>query len=281
MTGSGYPRDSSIRAIAPGVLVLRHGHVEGNTGVVVGTEAAVVIDTGPGPDHGALISSALLKLNVPCKGTILTHGHWDHVLGGGFGAGTYAHVGTTGLMEASLSDMARITGRSQREIEASLPWPTDTFIEGASIDLGSRSVELIATPGHSPDSVCVFVPDCGVMFGGDTVVTCIPPVFRDGNSLQLEGTLATLARMPGISTIVPGHGGLAEGEGVIETLQWAQSYIDSLRSALSLMNPATERTLFGTLSYDKYIGGRFDRNLYRMEWRHELTIRSLLAEGGP
>ena len=177
--------------------------------------------------------------------------------------------------------MARITGRSLRDVEASLPWPTDTFRERASIDLGNRSVELIATPGHSPDSVCVFVRDCGVLFGGDTVVTCIPPVFRDGSSRQLEDTLATLAREPGISTIVPGHGSLAEGEGVMETLQWAQSYIHSLRCAVSLLMPAAERTLLGSLTYDKYIGERFDRDLYRMQWRHELTIRSLLAEGRP
>ena len=275
MTGCG---SFQVQAIGPGVLVLSHGHVEGNTGVVVGSEAAVVVDTGPGPDHGALIRSVLLELDVPCAGTILTHGHWDHVLGGGFGATTIAHARAGDLMRAGLSNMSRITGRPKGEIEESLPWPTTHVSERQSIDLGDRSVELMPTPGHSPDSICVFVPDCGILFGGDTVVTCIPPVFRDGNSRQLEATLATLTGQSGLSTIVPGHGSIATEDGVSDALEWPQWYIRSLRTAISQMAPASEEALFRSLTYDLYIGNRFNRRLYRMNWRHELTIRTLLAE---
>ncbi len=278
MTCATSPQDFQIRTIAPGVLVLRHRHVEGNTGVVVGSEAAVVIDTGPGPDHGALIRSVLLELDVPCVGTILTHGHWDHVLGGGFGAVTIAHARTGYLMKAALSNMSRITGRPRGEIEESLPWPTADVSKWQSIDLGDRLVELMPTPGHSPDSICVFVPDCGILFGGDTVVTCIPPVFRDGNSRQLEATLATLTGKSGLSVIVPGHGRIATEDGVLDALKWPQWYIQSLRTAISQMAPASEEALFRVLTYDLYIGDRFNRRLHRMNWRHELTIRTLLAE---
>ena len=278
MTGVGHSQDSPIQTIAPGVMVIHHGHVEGKTGVVAGSEAAVVIDTGPQPDHGTLISAALLDFEVPCSGTILTHGHWDHVLGGSFGARVYAHVKTGDLMESTLADMARITGRSEGEIAATLPWPTDTLAKRRSINLGARSIELIATPGHSPDSICVFVPDCGVLFAGDTVVTCIPPVFRDGNSRQIVATLGSLADESRITTIVPGHGNLATNHGVIDVLEWPQSYINSLRSAITPMISAPEEAIFRYLTYEKYIGGRFDRTQYRMDWRHRLTIRSLLAE---
>ena len=281
MAGRASSRDPLIYTIAPGVTVLRHGHVEGNTGVVAGSEAAVVIDTGPGRGHGALIQEVLQTVEAPRLATILTHGHWDHVLGGGFGLTTFAHVKTAHLMREALPDMSRISGRQTSEIEANLPWPTQTVSERQSIDLGSRTVDLIPTPGHSPDSLCVLVEDCGILFGGDTVVTCIPPVFRNGDSRQLEDTLSTLAQDSNISTIVPGHGRLVTGKEVGDCLEWPQLYIRSLRSAISLLAPATEESLFEVLTYDKYIGERFDRNKYRMGWRHRLTIRTLLGELAP
>lgn len=278
MTASASPRDPSILSIAPGVTVLRHPHVEGNTGLVVGSKAALVIDTGPGRGHRALIHKVLQTVEAPHVATILTHGHWDHVLGGGFGPTTYAHVETANLMRAALSDMSRISGRQPSEIETNLPWPTLTISKRQSIELGSRTVDLIPTPGHSPDSICVLVQDCGVLFGGDTVVTCIPPVFRDGNSRQLESTLSALAQIADISTIVPGHGRLVTGNELGECLEWPLSYIRSLRSAISRLAPATEEALLKVLTYEKYIGKRFDRNKYRMDWRHGLTIRTLLTE---
>lgn len=281
MTAGASPTDPIVQTVGPGVIVLRHCHVEGNTGVVVGSEAAVVIDTGPGKDHGVLIQEVLAAVDVPCMATILTHGHWDHVLGGGFGPSVYAHVDTANLMKEALPDMSRISGRRTSEIEANLPWPTREVSKRQSIDLGSRTVDLIPTPGHSTDSLCLFVEDCGVLFGGDTVVTCIPPVFRDGDSRQLEATLSTLAHESGVSTIVPGHGRLVGGKEVGDCLEWPRSYIRSLRSAISRMAPATEETLLKALTYDQYIGKRFDRNKYRMDWRHELTIRTLLAEAQP
>ena len=273
--------DPLIHTIVPGVIVLHHDHVEGNTGVVVGSEAAVVIDTGPGRGHGVLIQKALRAVDAPRTATILTHGHWDHVLGGGFGLTIYAHVETANFMREALPDMSRISGRQASEIATNLPWPTRTVSKRQSIDLGSRTLSLIPTPGHSPDSICVLVEDCGILFGGDTVVTCIPPVFRDGDSRQLEATLSALAQESGISSIVPGHGGLVTGKEVKDCLEWPQSYIRSMRSAISRLAPATEETLLKVLTYDKYIGERFDRSKYRMDWRHGLTIRTLLAEIAP
>jgi glyoxylase-like metal-dependent hydrolase (beta-lactamase superfamily II) len=264
--------------IAPGVLVLKHPHVEGNTGVIVGATGAVVVDTGPDLEHAKVINAALANLSVPVVATALTHGHWDHVLGGSWGQNVYAHEAATLMMRTNLTEMSRMSGLSTEKLEATLPWPTVTTLSTIEYDLGSRSITLIPTPGHSPDSVCVLVEDCGVLFGGDTLVTCIPPVFRDGDSANLETTLEMLADLVHVSTIVPGHGDLVHEAAIPAALAWPLDYVRSLRLAVKSSGSTNIDDLVRLLDYETFIGDRFDRDLYRMDWRHQLTIETLLAE---
>src|SRR4030042_2282023 len=132
--------------------------------LVAGQERALRIDTGWGVgDLPALVDSLTpLPLTV-----VNTHGHPDHFCGNGpFGR---AHL--------NRSDRFLVQPPSAREVEwiktnlLSLRLPDeisldnwrpdpgavlDELEDGLVFDLGGRTVEAIALPGHSPGSVCLF-----------------------------------------------------------------------------------------------------------------------------
>lgn len=89
-------------------------------------------------------------------------------------------------------------------------------------------VEVVATPGHTSDSVC-FVVD-GFLVAGDTVVTNIPAAFADGDSAELIISLGALSSRTW-SGLVPGHGDVIEDDA--GTAAWLNSqlgYLERLRS---------------------------------------------------
>lgn len=59
------------------------------------------------------------------------------------------------------------------------PWKITSYLhDGDHIDLGGRSVEIIATPGHTPDAIALLDRDNGLLFTGDTIPRpsgCIVP----------------------------------------------------------------------------------------------------------
>jgi glyoxylase-like metal-dependent hydrolase (beta-lactamase superfamily II) len=58
---------------------------------------------------------------------------------------------------------------------------TTLLDDGDRIDLGGRVLEVMHTPGHSPDSICLFDEREGLLFGGDTINT--GPIYAQlGNS---------------------------------------------------------------------------------------------------
>jgi glyoxylase-like metal-dependent hydrolase (beta-lactamase superfamily II) len=56
-----------------------------------------------------------------------------------------------------------------RSAYATRPWKIAAWIhDGSRIDLGERSVEVLATPGHTPDAISLFDRGHGLLFTGDT-----------------------------------------------------------------------------------------------------------------
>jgi glyoxylase-like metal-dependent hydrolase (beta-lactamase superfamily II) len=71
------------------------------------------------------------------------------------------------------------------------------------VSLGDRRFEVLHTPGHSEDSMCLYCPEDHVLFSGDTPVQ----VRAAGGSYPraLTASLERLCALP-IKTIYPGHG---------------------------------------------------------------------------
>jgi glyoxylase-like metal-dependent hydrolase (beta-lactamase superfamily II) len=73
------------------------------------------------------------------------------------------------------------------------PAPTHTLDEGDVLDLGGRTLTVMHTPGHTPDSICLLDEDNRILFSGDTVDTGPLYVHLPGSNLTTFTT--TMRRM--------------------------------------------------------------------------------------
>ena len=261
------------RQIKPGVLVVETQVAAGKAGVIAGSEIALAVDTGIDDAEGAAVLAAAESLDRSQIELVFTHGHIDHALGGTAFAGRSIHarheVGP--YMRSQLSAWAERGGESVDQLDARLGWPTHEFDGEATLDLGERAVRLLDSPGHAPGAICVFDPDTGVLFGGDTIVTAIPPAFNDGDAVALEQTLRRLAELDAV-VLIPGHGDVVFGRvAVREAIEWSADY---LRRCLEIVEANDdEEAVFAAAPFDAFIGDHLPRNRFRMEWRHEQTLR--------
>ena len=79
------------------------------------------------------------------------------------------------------------------------------YDEGDTLSLGSLTVEVMHTPGHSPGSVVLQVKD--VLFCGDTLFagSCGRCDLRGGSLPQMMQSLKRLYNLPGNYHVLPGH----------------------------------------------------------------------------
>jgi glyoxylase-like metal-dependent hydrolase (beta-lactamase superfamily II) len=267
--------------VAPGVLVVETSTVDGKVGVIDGRRAALAVDAGIDRTEGDAVAAAVRSTGHEPEWLVYTHGHIDHVLGGGVFQGTnvLADVAAAGHIRAQIPAWAERGETTPEALEPTLGLPTITFTGDVQLDLGGREVHILATPGHAPGAVSVLLPEAGILFGGDTVVTGIPPSFKDGDSATFERTLRRLALLD-ISLVVPGHGPIVDGRSAVrEAILWGADYLGRCRDhVLSRYGQDDDESIVATAPYERFVGDRFAPDRFRMVWRHEQTIRYILAE---
>ena len=139
----------------------------GNSGVIIGDSAVVVIDTkmmGNGED---LYKFAKEKAGQKPIIVINTHYHPDHVQGNKYFKGSKIYIGN---YEKEFL---------QKNIDAE-DQPTDVIRDSLLIDLGNEKVHLYDLGrGHTSNDVVVFLTNHKVLFTGDLVFNRINPVLKD------------------------------------------------------------------------------------------------------
>jgi glyoxylase-like metal-dependent hydrolase (beta-lactamase superfamily II) len=75
--------------------------------------------------------------------------------------------------------------------------------DGMHLTVGDQDAVILHTPGHSPDSICVFIPALRVLFSGDTVF----PI-SDSQGSYPRAYMTSLERIAALGPrgIYPGHG---------------------------------------------------------------------------
>jgi glyoxylase-like metal-dependent hydrolase (beta-lactamase superfamily II) len=272
--------DPEVTPVAAGILAIGASTADGKLGVVAGTRAALAIDGGIRPAEGEALAAAVRSLGHRPERLYYTHGHIDHVLGGSafIGGEVIAHRAAAQHIVEQLPAWAEREQQPLTELEARVARPTITFVGDLELDLGGRIVRLLDAPGHAPGATVAFMLADGVLFGGDTLVTGIPPYFRDGDHEVMEATLRRLADL-GAQVLVPGHGDLVLGVSrVREAILWSADYLARVRDhvAARLGRYDLER-IVAEAAYDAFIGDRLPRDRHRMEWRHEQSVR-IMAE---
>ena len=196
------------------VFVRRYAFYDQNIGVVLGRNAALVIDTRTTYPQAREILDDLRELtSAPVEVVVDTHGHYDHAFGNAVfrPATIWGHVGCGPFM-------ARTGDARRPQLVAQLPDlaadlrevvvdpPDRTFEEQAVVDVGDRQVELrFLGRGHTDHDAIVLVPGTGVMFAGDLLENGAVPSFGDSYPLDWPATVDGLTPMVE-RVAVPGHG---------------------------------------------------------------------------
>jgi cyclase len=177
-------------------------------GLVVTPQGAVLIDTMVFPEEARTINRFVEeRLNTSVRFVINTHYHADHTYGNCFfdEAIVVGHeicyqlldeVGRKGLEEAKQSSTVF------EDVQIRLP--NIVFGEdNLALRLADKTLELEHLPGHSPDSITVYVREDRVLFAGDLLMPI--PFFVDGNFEDFRQSL-TKIKGRGYENVIQGHG---------------------------------------------------------------------------
>lgn len=167
--------------------------VENNTWIVGDDDEVIVID--PSHDAAAVID-AVGEREV--LAVIVTHGHADHVA-------SAPEVAALDEAPIALHPKDRPHWRDTHPDEQ----PEIEMEDGGMFEVADVRLEILATPGHSPGSVCLYCDELGVVFSGDTLLKGKPgphggeyPDF----ARQVTSIGESLLTLPIDTRVLPGHG---------------------------------------------------------------------------
>jgi glyoxylase-like metal-dependent hydrolase (beta-lactamase superfamily II) len=233
-----------IYRVAPGVFALYEPHQaeEVISFLIVGNQRALLFDTGMGIAPIRPLVEQLTALPVM---VLNSHTHADHV------GGNHEFEDVRGLdlpytrQHAQGFDHAAVAAEVSPENVcgdlphgfaagryAILPWKITAFVHGGSVlDLGGRKLEVISTPGHTPDSISLLDRRHRLLLVGDTfypgpIWLFVPetdwPAYKD--------SVARLAQLgSSVDHLLPAHNLPLASPGVLPRLRKAIRDIDSHR----------------------------------------------------
>jgi glyoxylase-like metal-dependent hydrolase (beta-lactamase superfamily II) len=213
-------------AVAPGVYLL--GRLSPAAAYAVATsDGVILIDSGLEASARVVYEQfAELRLDVNrLRAILLTHAHADHSLGA-----EQLRSATGARVHAGKGDAAVLRKGGPREAFFSTfhmpdlsPHPTTVDMElagGEELTFGDATFEVLATPGHTPGSVCYLLRKGGqkLLFTGDviqslhpgtsgalgTYAAYLPPLYG-GDARDYLATLRRLRALPVPDLVLPGH----------------------------------------------------------------------------
>ena len=186
------------------------GEFQTNAYVVRADESAkdcVVIDAGL--DATELVEF-LVKNELRPTALVLTHGHADHIVGleslhrNFANIKVYIHQLDAPLLADPRANLSAFAGG------AFTTDPADVLLDdGDAIDEAGVRLEVLHTPGHTPGGICLYVPQEGVVFVGDTLFadSIGRTDFPGGSTGQLVSSIRDrLLPLPDETVVYPGHG---------------------------------------------------------------------------
>ena len=213
-----------------------------NTGVVIGDEAVLVIDTQATPVMAADVIRRIRSVSdKPIDYVVLSHYHAVRVLGAS--AYNARHVIASRdtydlIAERGEADMKSEVERFPRLFHAvesvpGLTWPNVVFERALTLWLGSLEVQIMQLGrGHTKGDTVVWLPAERILFSGDLVEFEATPYAGDCYFEDWPGTLdAVAALQPG--KLVPGRGAaLQTAEAVARGLAGTRNFVSELYAAV-------------------------------------------------
>ena len=192
-----------------------------NVGIIVGSKATLVVDTGLGPRNGEAIVREMKKVSRNADVYVVTtHYHPEHSLGAG--AFTGAKLVMTRVQQQEMTEVGKaiqdtFASRSalNKELLSGVPYPTPDilFDREHRLDLGGVHVRLMwrgPAPLHTRGDTMVFVEEDRVLFTGDVVMS--QRFLAAQNNSSLKTWLSVLDELTALKPlhVVPSHGKLGD-----------------------------------------------------------------------
>jgi glyoxylase-like metal-dependent hydrolase (beta-lactamase superfamily II) len=173
-----------------------------------GAATALVVDPGPLDDeHLTRVLAAVRATGARVGEVLLTHGHLDH------------SEGATRFVELCGGSVG------VRALDPAYRLGAEGLGEGDLVTADDLVLRVVATPGHTADSLSFLLPADGAVLTGDTVLgrgttVVAHPDGRLAAYLESLDRLHDLAETGAVTTILPGHGPvLADALATIEAYQ--------------------------------------------------------------
>jgi glyoxylase-like metal-dependent hydrolase (beta-lactamase superfamily II) len=208
-----------VYKVAPGVFAIYEPHQseEVISYLIVGHKQALLFDTGMGI---ASIRKVVSQLTSRPVVVLNSHTHDDHVgdnweFSFVYGMDTdFTRQNAKGSREDAQAEIApsELCGELPKKFDpktyATKPWKISLAIhDGFKINLGARTLEVISTPGHTPDAIALIDRENGLLFTGDTYYPAPIWLFRPETDLDAYAkSIARLAALaPQVKVVLGAH----------------------------------------------------------------------------
>jgi glyoxylase-like metal-dependent hydrolase (beta-lactamase superfamily II) len=210
-----------VYTVATGVYAIYEPHQSEETisYLILGEKRAALFDTGMGISDLKKVTSELTPLPIV---VLNSHTHNDHVGDNWqfetvYGMDTdFTRQNARGSRDDAQAEIAssEICGTLPKGFDPAKyetrPWKITSYIhDGDHIDLGGRILDVIATPGHTPDAISLLDRANGLLFTGDTYYPATIWLYRRETDLDAYDRsihrLAALASQTQVKTVLGAH----------------------------------------------------------------------------
>ena len=215
-----------------------------NAGFAVGSETTLIVDTGMNT-HAAQTIAGYAKAVRPQNKLIVINSepHFDHIGGNSYfarqGIDIYGHpkIKRTAIEFAaekaayrlSITNSARLSEGEEEVVfaETDLANPNEPLNPEMHFDLGGISAEVLATPGHTPLNMSIYIPAEKVLFCGDCIVGGYIPNLEAGMREEWHKWHSSLDQVEELAPniVVPGHGNVLSGDEIGIGIQRMRRFI--------------------------------------------------------
>lgn len=251
--------------LSDGVWGLQNLSYGGNTLIVAGKEAVMLVDTSFPALAGSLVDDAsTLSEGAPLT-LVNTHHHGDHTGGNAVvipsSARSYAHTNALPRIRAQVAryrqmaqgapNQLRSMGISDKralelaidaadagaEIDEARVTPSHTIDAHERLDVGGVRVELHHFgAGHTDNDVVVHIPDRNVVHTGDLLFNGLHPFFDIDAGVDPEGWISSLTKIHDLcdadTVVVSGHGPITDRAALKTQIAYHEALIEHVQDAI-------------------------------------------------